>query len=128
MCWNCETRVRTMAKYANAGELRTPVIVERCIETQDADGYPARAWENVFGQGEYRVKWVNAHGTEVYESMSLDLREPATLTGRYSPLITPQCRIVKAGDPEPYEIISIDDVENRHQWLEIKVQRMVSAR
>ena len=117
-----------MAKSANAGELRTPVIVERCIETQDADGYPARAWENVFGQGEYRVKWVNAHGTEVYESMSLDLREPATLTGRYSPLITPQCRITKVGDPEQYEIISIDDVENRHQWMEIKVQRMVSAR
>ena len=74
------------------------------------------------------MKWVNAHGTEVYQSMNLDLREPATLTGRYSSLITPQCRITKVGDPEPYEIISIDDVENRHQWLEIKVQRMVSAR
>ena len=115
-----------MAKRANAGDLRTLIIVERLNEAQDADGYPVREWVNVFGQGEYRVKWVNAHGTEVYESMSLDLREPATLTGRYSPLITPQCRITKDG--EPYEIISIDDVENRHQWLEIKVQRTVSAR
>lgn len=116
-----------MAKRANAGELRTPVVVESLIETQDADGYPVRVWLNVFGQGkEYRVKWVNVHGREVYESMSLDLKEPATLTGRYSPLITPQCRITKDG--EPYEVISIDDVENRHQWLEIKVQRLVSAK
>ena len=117
-----------MAKSANAGELRTPVIVEELNEMQDADGYPVRVWLNVFGQRDvkYRVKWVNAHGTEVYESMRLDLKEPATLTGRYSQLITPQCRITKDG--EPYEIISVDNVENRNQWLEIKVQRVVSAR
>ena len=89
-----------MAKRANAGDLRTPIIVERLNETQDADGYPGREWENVFGQGnEYRVKWVNVHGREVYESMNLDLKEPATLTGRYSPLITAQCRITKDGEP-----------------------------
>jgi head-tail adaptor len=118
-----------MAKRANAGELRTPIIVEELTEMQDVDGYPVRVWFNVFGRdNKYHVKWVNVHGAEVYESMSLNLKEPATLTGRYSPLITPQCRITKVGDPEPYEIISIDDVENRHQWLEIKVQRMVSAR
>lgn len=115
-----------MAKSANAGELRTPVIFEMCTETQDADGYSVKEWYNVFGTGGLKVKWVNAHGKEVYESMNLDLKEPATLTARYSPLVAPQCRITKDG--EPYEIISIDDVENRHQWLEIKVQRTVSAR
>jgi len=118
-----------MAKKANPGELRTAVYVEKCIETQDQDGYPVRTWVNVFGEGQRRhCKWVNVHGTETYEAMRLGLREPATLTMRYSPLITQQCRIIKAGDPEPYEIISIDDVENRHRWLEIKVQRTVSAR
>lgn len=28
----------------------------------------------------------------------------------------------------PYEIISIDNVEERNQWLEIKVKRKVQAR
>jgi head-tail adaptor len=117
-----------MAKRANAGELRTPVIVEKYTETQDTDGFPVQQWVNVFGTETIKVKWVNVHGTEVYESMSLDLKEPATLTARYSALITPQCRITKVGDTEPFEIISLDDVGNRHEWLEIKVQRMVSAR
>ena len=46
-------------------------------------------------------------------------KEPATLTMRYSPLITPQCRIKKAGDTEPFEIISMNDVRTV-EWLEIK--------
>lgn len=116
-----------MAKRANPGEMRTRVTIEAYTETQDADGYPVKAWVNVFG-GARHTKWVNAHGTEAYEAMRLELKEPATLTMRYSPLITPQCRITKVGDTEPFEIISMNDVENRHEWLEIKVQRVVSAR
>ena len=127
-----------MAKSANAGELRTPIIVEKYTETQNSNAYPVKAWVNVFGTGkQYRVKWVNVHGAEVYEAMRMDLNEPATLTARYSPLITPQCRILHAADASKtaaekdklwFEIISIDDVENRHQWLEIKVKRQVSAK
>ncbi len=118
-----------MAKRANAGELRTSIIVEKYPETQDDDGYPIKGWINVFGEGKtLKVKWVNIHGTEVYESMRMDLKDPATLTARYSPLITAQCRITKVGDLKPYEIISLDDVEDQHEWLEIKVKRMVNAR
>lgn len=118
-----------MAKKASPGEMRTKIIVEAYTETQDADGYPVKAWVNVFGAGKRRhTKWVNAHGTEAYEAMRMELKEPATLTMRYSPLIIPQCRITKVGDTEPFEIISMNDVENRHEWLEIKVQRVVSAK
>jgi len=124
-----------MSKEANAGELRTPVIVEAFTDTTDSDGYKSKAWANVFGDDQtLKVKWVNAHGVEVYESMRLELREPATLTARFSPLITPECRILKAVDANKedaeqlyYEIISLDNVEDRDQWLEIKVQRMVKA-
>lgn len=127
-----------MAKSANAGDLRTPIIVENYPESQDGDGYPVKVWANVFGADkEYRVKWVNVHGTEVFEAMRLELNELATLTGRYSSLITDQCRILLASDESKqtaekdklyYEIISVDDVENRHEWLEIKVKRQVSAK
>ena len=125
-----------MSKYANAGELRTPIIVEADVGTGDGEGYKTECWTNVFGADKtIRVKWVNAHGAEVFEGMRLDLNEPATLTARYSPLITSQSRILKASDKDSedreklyYEIISIDDVENRHEWLEIKVKRKVSAK
>jgi head-tail adaptor len=127
-----------MAKTANAGELRTPIVVEAYTETQGGNMYAVKTWANVFGaEILYRVKWVNAHGAEVFEAMRLELNEPATLTGRYSALITKQCRILLAADSGKstadkeklyYEIISVDDVENRHEWLEIKVKRQVSAK
>lgn len=122
----------------------------------DDDGYPITSVVNVLGksnggnltfplnipQGGFtfsnrsydldkmavKVKWVNAHGTDAYTSMQLQLREPATITCRYSPSITPDCIIYKAKDPNPYEIISIDNVEERSRWLEIKVQRKVASR
>ncbi len=118
-----------MSKYANAGELRTRVYFKRIQRSTDAEGFPAETEVNVFGEGEYaRCKWVNAHGSEVFLAKQLELREPATLTMRYSPLINEKLLVYHEDDIKPYEIISLDNVENRNQWLEIKVQRMVSAR
>lgn len=54
--------------------------------------------------------------------------EPATLTLRYTPLITTTCIIYRGTDPKPYEVISVNDVENRHAWLEVKVQRKGAVR
>ena len=125
-----------MSKSANPGEMRTSVIIESCTSEVTKDGYPVLTWTNIFGDGNtVRVKWVNVHGTQVFESMGLDLKEPATLTMRYSPLINRKCRVLKTEDIDKpdksdlyYEIISIDDVEEKHRWLEIKVQRKRDAK
>ena len=62
-----------MAKRANAGELRTKIMVfdlprdEHGEVELGPDGYPASKPVNVFGEGKTRYcKWVNAWGTEVY--------------------------------------------------------------
>ncbi len=47
---------------------------------------------------------------------------------RYTPLITTTCIIYRGTDPKPYEVISVNDVENRHAWLEVKVQRKGAVR
>lgn len=120
-----------MSKAANAGELRTAVyfLDPSAGRATDDEGYPTGSGGNVFGEGQaVMVKWVNAHGAEAFTALQLQLREPATITCRYSPLITARCLVLRAGDTEPYEIISIDDVEARGAWMEIKVQRRVSAR
>ncbi|MDE7261953.1 MAG: head-tail adaptor protein [Oscillospiraceae bacterium] len=122
-----------MAKSASAGELRTLVYFRRIFKSTDAKGYPWQQEGHVFvdGAGKERAvhcKWVNAHGAEVFSAMQLQLREPATLTMRYSPLIEPTMLVYKGKDPRPYEIISLNNVEDRGQWLEIKVQRKVAAR
>lgn len=137
-----KVQVMQMAKDANPGELRTPVIIESYIDTPDADGYVNEVWTNIFGEDSnpIKIKWVNLHGSEVYEAMSLDLKDGATLTMRYSPRINQKCRILKLADylktesdleerrRLAFEVISMDDVDERGEWLELKVQRMVKAK
>lgn len=118
-----------MSKYANAGELRTPVYFKSITRSTNENGYPEDTETNVFGAGNaVYCKWVNAHGTEVMTAMELDVKEPATITMRYSPLIVPTLIVYRGEDVDPYEIISVDDVEQRHVWLEIKVRRRTPAR
>lgn len=118
-----------MSKQANSGELRTPVYFKRVDHTSDKEGYPIEVQVNVFGEGVFvPVKWVNAHGTDAFTALQLQLRQPATITCRYSPKITEICTVYKGNDPEPYEIISIDNVEEKGVWMEIKVQRKVASR
>lgn len=115
-----------MAKQAGAGELRTIIRVEQRTITTDA-GYERREWQDLYPQETLRCKWVNAHGIETFEAERLSLGEVATLTMRYRPEITPTCRVYKRGDDRPYEILSVNNVENRSIWLEIKVKRKVVA-
>ena len=124
-----------VAKQASAGELRTRIYIHRISKGSDEDGVSSKKKEeSAIGydaQGKeivYHCKWVNAYGTEVFSGMQLHLKELATLTMRYSPRIQPDQLIYKVGDPIPYEIISVNDVEDRHCWLEVKVGRRRAAR
>ena len=118
-----------MSKSANAGELRTSCYFMEIERGSDDEGYPQNIYTNVFGEGKaVKCKWVNAHGAEVVTALQMELREPATLTLRYSPKIHPKLVVFREADTKPYEIISVDDVEDRHVLLELKVQRMEGAR
>ena len=65
------------------------------------DGYPASKPVNVFGEGKTRYcKWVNAWGTEVYTARQAGVTEPATLTLRYTPLITTTCIIYRGTESQ----------------------------
>lgn len=123
-----------MAKRISAGELRTRIYIRKTVKRTDGEGVAGVREESIFadppGQPErvYHCKWVNAYGAEAAAAMQLQIEEPATLTMRYSPLIQPDQLIYKLGDPVPYEIISVNDVEDRHCWLEVKVHRRRAAR
>ena len=77
---------------------------------------------------ETMVKWQNAHGNEAFSDQLVSISEPATLTMRFSPLINVDQLVYKDGDPKPFEIISIDNVEERGAWTELHVKRQVSAK
>lgn len=113
--------------------MRTRVYIRRMVKDVDADGVAHQQEESVLDPDPdgkeriYHCKWVNAYGSEVFTAMQMQVQEPATLTMRYSQRIQPDQLIYKVGDPIPYEIISINDVEERHCWLEVKVQRRRAA-
>ena len=124
-----------MAGRTSAGEMRTRIQVFDLPRDAagspelDQDGYPAKTPVNVLGAGRYfHCKWVNAHGSEIYEAKQAGLTEPATLTMRYTNRITTTCLIYREKDPDPYEVLSLNDVEDRHVWLEIRVQRKAAAK
>ena len=96
---------------------------------QDMDGNEATERVNILGEGAFRMcKWTNAWGSEVYTARQAGVREPATLTLRFNSKITSTCIVYRGRDPHPYEVISLNDVEDRHVWLEIKVERMAAAK
>ena len=118
-----------MSKSANPGELNTPVFFKSVERVKDKESYPVEKEINVFGESvSVQVKWVNAHGSEAFTALQLSLREPATITCRYSPKITETCLVYRGDEERPFEIVSIDNVEQRNEWLEIKVKRRVPAR
>lgn len=126
-----------MARRASAGELRTRIRVVRREDLldelgermTDGEGVPILRELNVFGDkgATRRCKWEGAWGREVYDAYQAGVTEPATLTMRYTPRVTADCLVYKGDDPRPYEVISVNDVGDRHLWLEVKVQRKGAA-
>lgn len=114
-----------MAARVNAGEMRTKITIKNPKYTIQ-DGFGIKEFVNAFTRPVW-CKWVNAHGAEIYQAAELRLREPATITMRYSPLVTVESRIWRGRDTDPYEVISINNVNDRCEFLEIKIQRVVTA-
>jgi SPP1 family predicted phage head-tail adaptor len=115
-----------VARSALSGQMNTKITVKALTQTQDSDGYSVEVWTDVFGEQVW-CKWVNAHGTEVFEGLREDLKEVATITMRYSNRVDQRCLIYHEQDPKPYEIISINNVMDRRRFLEIVVKRKVKA-
>ena len=118
-----------MAKQARAGELRTKIIIQKDLGGESGNGYDGENWVNVFDDGRAcYCKWVNAYGSEVIEAKQIGLQEYATLTMRYTDKVKADCRVLPASGGKAYDIISVNDVENRHVWLEVKGGRKVESR
>ena len=105
-----------MSKRATAGELRTKVAFKRIERTVNDNGFPVEEEVTVC---EAFCKWVNVHGRESFSENAMQLREPATVTCRYHPDLN---------DHRPYEVISVDNVEEQNSWIEFSIQRKVEAK
>jgi head-tail adaptor len=124
------------------GEMKKRIILlSRSVSTETGSflvpdlTYLATVW----------AKWENVHGMEVWTAQSVNAIQPATVTVRYRNDIDTTCVINKGGSVAPvldkdgkvtgytvtggmqYQIVSVDDIEERHEYIEMKVQRVASG-
>lgn len=106
--------------FTNPGELRTKITLKTRTVTQDAGGFTipanaviAKVWS----------RWNNAHGREMMEGLINQVDMPAIVLIRYRDDVNTACVVVKGN--QTYEILSLDNIQERSEYLELRVKRMV---
>lgn len=101
----------------NPGDLRTLVLFQNPSQTMDAGGAQKPSWQDL--ESAY-VKWINVHGLEAVTSQALKTVKRATVTRRYHAHVTERTSIIYNG--ERWQVISVDDIANRHEYMELIVE------
>jgi len=109
-------------KPFNPGELRTPITLKSRSVSTGTGGFQIPTWATL---ATVLCKWVNAHGSEVWTADMAGAEAPATVTIRYRSDIDPTYAVEKGG--ELYEIVSMDNIREYGELLEIKVRRLRSG-
>ncbi len=114
-------RARFLADARTYVDLRSPTGAPQ------AGGFKSVAYASIL-PGHIRAIWENAHGSEAILAAGQQYVDPATVTVRYRSGLTPKLRVYLRGDESrPYEVISVNDIENRHEYVELKVRRAVGT-
>ena len=104
-------------KVWNPGRMRTKVSWQTRTVTTGAGGFGVPGWTTVYTE---KVEWINAHGPEVWTAEAAGANAPATVTGRYHSDIDESWAVLKG--TERFEIVSLDNIQERNELLEIKVK------
>lgn len=97
---------------------RTETLVNGAPDIAYADATPAQR------MGEYKA----FHGAEAVQAGAVQLQEGGTITTWWMSDYTPRGLILLNDDAnQAYEIISVENVENRNMYAIIKITRAVSA-
>jgi SPP1 family predicted phage head-tail adaptor len=107
----------------NPGELRTPVYFGSPANNQDSGGFKKNTY--TAEDDATLVRWRNAHGAEVWEAQAAGATRTATLLCRYRSDIDETWGVKKGS--QWYEIVSLDNIQERNEYLEIKVKAVVSG-
>jgi len=111
-----------------AGNLRTSIRIQHEVTT-GTGSFATVAWydlddtEHAGTAYKIHAQWVNVHGSEAWIANSVQAQLGATVTIRYRPDITPACRVLLGSIV--YQIVSLDNIRQRNEWMEIKVKAAV---
>ena len=104
-------------KVINPGELNISITLQTPAITKEAGGAQKVTWSTL---ATVWAKWTNAHGSEVWQSQAVQAVSPATVLIRYRDDVTTACSILKGSII--YEIVSLDNIQERNEYLEMKVK------
>lgn len=110
-------------KVTNPGQLRTPVLLAPRTVSAETGGFQVPTPDTA-NQIQAWARWVNVHGAEVWSAQSAGVTEAATVTIRYQAEMDATWYVSKDGGTTWYEVVSLDNVQERCEYLEMKVRKV----
>jgi SPP1 family predicted phage head-tail adaptor len=114
--------MRIGTKVTNPGDFRTRVTLKKRMVVEGTGGFQT---PSLIPLAMVWAKWVNVHGSEAWAASSMNAMRAATVTIRYRDDIDETCVVVLDGNN--YEITSMDDIQQRHEYIELKLQLIRSG-
>jgi SPP1 family predicted phage head-tail adaptor len=103
-------------------DLRTRVTFQSPTITTDAGGAQKTTYANVGTVPTVWAQWINDHGQEAVLADAVASAQRATVRVRHRTDIVETWQVLKDG--EVWKILSIDPVQDRNRWVELRVERV----
>ena len=102
----------------HAQQLRTRILIQRPVSTQDSAGEPVAGWTDIGPDwSDFRV----LPGLEAIKADATANTWRASCRVRYREDLTPDLRVLVAG--EPWGIVSVQPDVNRRRFVDLIVER-----
>jgi SPP1 family predicted phage head-tail adaptor len=103
-------------------DLRTRITFQEPTIAKDAGGAQKTTYANIGTNPTVWAQWINDHGQEVITSEAQKSVQSATVRIRHRTDIVETWRVLKGN--EAWRIFSIDPVQGRNRWVELRVERV----
>jgi SPP1 family predicted phage head-tail adaptor len=114
-------------RVINPGELRVPILLAPRAVSTETGGFQQPAPDTA-NQVSAWARWINAHGNESIQAALQGAEAPAMVLTRYRADVDASWYISKDNGASWYELIGPpDDIQERHEYIELQVRRMVEG-
>jgi len=114
--------MRINEKPTNPGELNIKISLYARTVVTDAGGFQVPGTLKI---ADVWARWINAHGSEVWNANMAGAIQPATVLIRYRSDLDETCLVEKGG--QLFEIVTMDNIRERNEYIELKVKRIVGG-
>ncbi len=108
----------------NPGDLRTTITLLQPVVSSNAGGFKVPTY-TAATSGTVLSDWRNAHGSEAWAAAAIQATRAATVRIRYRADVAMTWRVQKGS--EVFEIVSMDNIGERGEILELKVRAVVGG-